>query len=554
MALMFPKVLPKEITEDKKRSAEIKVYNALSSSLNDTFHVFYSSPWLGTNSDGSEVDGEADFLVAHPELGLVSIEVKGGRVNIDADNQWTSTDRYNIERTIKNPVEQAKKCKHQLLKALKNSRYWHSKYICAKHGVILPDVLRPNRDFRPDMPLKIFAFSEDMSDLGSWVKSRFNIENKESNPFQPLGKDGIFALEDMITRTITLHESIAVSIKSDLKDIAYKTNEQIFLIRDMEQNKRMAIAGSAGTGKTVLAITKAIQLADEGKRVLLLCFNKALAINLDKQVKKHPNIFAYNFHQFCNKVSNSAGKSNDSLDPKITSQNLIDNFTESDMTEFDALIIDEGQDFKNEWLEALELVVKDGSDGVLYVFYDDNQNVMSTSASYIDKLMPANHHLSKNFRNTQVIFKETEKYYKGGFVRAIGPAGLPLKFTELKSGNDLKQCLRNIIGYMTQQEHIAASDIVILCSDNKIIEQLNHDNKFRLARQQVTNAEEREHDKVVLDTVRRFKGLESPIVILILSADLMSSDELIYTAITRAQSHLEIIGPSYSIRKFSNVD
>ena len=80
MAKMFPQQLPKDVLDDKRRSSEVQVYNALSEQLDDNYHVFYSSPWLGTNTDGSEIDGEADFLIAHAEKGILSVEVKGGVV------------------------------------------------------------------------------------------------------------------------------------------------------------------------------------------------------------------------------------------------------------------------------------------------------------------------------------------------------------------------------------------------------------------------------------------------------------------------------------------
>ena len=63
MAKMFPQQLPKDVLDDKRRSSEVQVYNALSEQLDDNYHVFYSSPWLGTNTDGSEIDGEADFFL-----------------------------------------------------------------------------------------------------------------------------------------------------------------------------------------------------------------------------------------------------------------------------------------------------------------------------------------------------------------------------------------------------------------------------------------------------------------------------------------------------------
>ena len=42
---------------------------------------------------------------------------------------------------------------------------------------------------------------------------------------------------------------------------------------------------------------------------------------------------------------------------------------------FDAIVVDEGQDFHANWWTALELLLADPDDGFFYVFADDNQNV-----------------------------------------------------------------------------------------------------------------------------------------------------------------------------------
>ena len=47
------------------------------------------------------------------------------------------------------------------------------------------------------------------------------------------------------------------------------------ILDNLAAHGRAAIAGSAGTGKTVLAMEKARRMALTGQRVLLLCFNRS---------------------------------------------------------------------------------------------------------------------------------------------------------------------------------------------------------------------------------------------------------------------------------------
>lgn len=546
---MFPENLPREVLDDKKRSSEVQVYNALNEQLDNNHFVFYSSPWLGTNSDGSEIDGEADFLIAHAEKGMLSVEVKGGMVEIDSNDNWTSTDRHKIKRYVKNPVNQARTSKHQLLKKLKESSKWQSRYICVRHGVILPHSAKPKRDMRPDMPLNLFAFDSDMKYLDVWVDSRFGSNENGEGKVKPLGDDGLSALDDMLAREVKLRVRLGTNINQDLKDIQLKTDDQIFILREMEANHRMSIAGAAGTGKTILAIEKSLMLAEQSKRVLLLCYNRPLGEYLKQSLADSPTVTAMNFHQYCNEIAQAAGQDVSSLTVAELENSLIDNFVTAGLEEYDAVIIDEGQDFKNDWLTSLEVVVDAGDDGILYIFYDDNQNVMASNANYIKSLSLAKHNLTRNFRNTQSIFKGAERYYNGGFVRSIGPSGNKITYTAVANQAKLKLKLAERIGSLIQAEGIQPGDIAVLFSNFDEALCLSEGDEYRIGRYSAKKAEERSNEWVVVDTIRRFKGLESPVILLVINGDTANRDELLYTGITRAQAILEIFAPAHVLHQ-----
>ena len=145
MARLFPRTIPERVLRDERRAAECAVYEALSG-LTDEFTVYYSRPWMGLNPDGGEKEGEADFVVAHPDLGFLVIEVKGGRIRRDAEeDEWFSTDRYGITRRIKDPVRQANDSKHAFLKKLKSRREMVGRRVGMFHAVVLPHCSRPNQ-------------------------------------------------------------------------------------------------------------------------------------------------------------------------------------------------------------------------------------------------------------------------------------------------------------------------------------------------------------------------------------------------------------------------
>src|SRR5262245_3955534 len=122
MALMWPRQIPPDVVQNPRRSTELEVFQKLSRELDDTWWVFYSRPWLGMTPTGEEKDGECDFVVAHPDKGLLCIEVKGGAVSWNSESgQWTSRDRNRITHNIKDPVDQARRSKHELLGRLKQN-------------------------------------------------------------------------------------------------------------------------------------------------------------------------------------------------------------------------------------------------------------------------------------------------------------------------------------------------------------------------------------------------------------------------------------------------
>ena len=83
MATMFPTPLPAAVTADAGREAERRVYDALARLLDPEHAVFYSVAWLTRATGPAARDGEADFVIAHSDLGVLVLEVKGGQVGHD---------------------------------------------------------------------------------------------------------------------------------------------------------------------------------------------------------------------------------------------------------------------------------------------------------------------------------------------------------------------------------------------------------------------------------------------------------------------------------------
>lgn len=85
-------------------SGEAKVLLALQA-LPDDYRIYHRKTWY--SFDGGVREGEANLLLLHPELGMLVLEVKGGRVAFDGrTGTWTSTDRGGTVHEIKDPFLQ----------------------------------------------------------------------------------------------------------------------------------------------------------------------------------------------------------------------------------------------------------------------------------------------------------------------------------------------------------------------------------------------------------------------------------------------------------------
>lgn len=555
MARMFPDPLPEYVRENPFRGAEARVYDVLAKQLPAAFSVFYSSPWLGTTPDGREIDGEADFVVAHPDLGMLVIEVKGGAVSRDGTTgQWRTRDGYGIVHRIKNPVEQARQSKHQLLQKLRDSGVWRPRFIRARHGVILPDSERPAWDLGADMPVSIFAFEDDVAHLGEWVKHRLVSEAEETGSSErPLERDGIAALEKLLARSFMLQTPLRNTLAQEDRRILLLTEEQFQILDGLQDHKRYAIAGGAGTGKTLLAVEKAMRLARVGQRTLLTCYNRPLAEYLRQACAGVDHLVVMSFHEFCGVMASRAGLHLDDPGPDSTGNARSGAFFSSILPEalmrsieqlagerFDAIVVDEGQDFLPEWWIPLELCLKSIDKGVLYVFYDDNQRVTDASGRFHDSIPQASFRLTRNLRNTKSIFNASLPFYGGGTARSSGPEGRPVKWVECGREDTTREVLVRLLGVLTKTENIPPEEIAVLGGTRTTLDGLLKDGM--LGRYSVSSADEPQREAIVVDTVRRFKGLERSVVILVHPGEILNNPELLYVALTRARLHLMVVG------------
>ncbi len=64
--------------DDDISGAERRLIQALQSDFGDDFVVFWHVKWMKKRRRGGALEGEADFVIAHPNYGALVLEVKDG--------------------------------------------------------------------------------------------------------------------------------------------------------------------------------------------------------------------------------------------------------------------------------------------------------------------------------------------------------------------------------------------------------------------------------------------------------------------------------------------
>lgn len=538
MARMYPD----RLDVDTQSMVERKLYEQFRDALPDEFVVFHSVAWLARDTRSGARDGEADFIIAHQDRGVLVVEVKGGNIRYDgAAGQW-----YSNQYEIKDPFEQAKRNKYSLLDKLNDLRYWQHRWLTIGHAVAFPDVV-VKHDLRLDAPADIVLDANDVNNIAMWVTEVMKYWSAQDQRSGAPQNRGIRELIDLFSPSWELKAPLAVEFAEEEKTIITLTEEQFRLLDFLNGHRRVAIGGCAGSGKTTMALEQARRLANQGFRVLFTCFNKALAEYVGADEALPDNVDVRHFHGLCAKLGYQAGFGS-RMQGQWNSQEWYDEGLPELLMEaadaigpqYDAIVLDEGQDFLANWWVPLLCLLEDPDHGILYIFYDDNQNLYRDSFELPDGL--EKYSLDRNCRNTQKIHTTFLPFYHAESTPiAIGPEGRSPEVTFYDGERELKQALRTALHRLINEEELHNEGVVLLTPRgrrNSLLWQWGTLGNFRITDQWPPDSGE-----AYCTTVHSYKGLESPVIIL---AELYPStnqdlDTLLYVGCSRARNHLIIL-------------
>ena len=314
------------------------------------------------------------------------------------------------------------------------------------------------------------------------------------------------------------------------------TKEQNALLGYLEEQRVAAIQGAAGTGKTWLAVAKAKELAKSGN-VLFLCFNQFLRLYLqelkDENLKDLENIDFMNLPQLVAKKIGSLNVDKDEIHV------FLERFDSYDW-EYKHIVIDEGQDFDDVEIEKLNEIAL-LLDGAFYIFYDKNQFVQGREFPIWLKNAECRLVLNINCRNTYAIADTSGKTIK--VEPKVKSKSVKGDMPQFYICGDTKNAMKRMATLIDQYRFNKYKYEQICIITTKTEEKSFLNGVDRIGNHKILSA--RSKDGVLFTTARKFKGLESDVVIVVdINQETFAYDEskrLFYVGASRAKHYLDII-------------
>ncbi len=494
MALMIPYK-----PFDTHSEGELAVFSALESGLDDNFIVFHSVRWI-TSSKKSQ--GEADFLILHRSFGIMVLEVKAGYIRCEGRKWFQQNRTTHIEKEIQDPMSQADNSKFKFIELLKEANP------IIKDCLVCHAVWYPSINWRFPLPLhysrEILFDAETIEDPQTAIEVAFTYWSKslfKSN----YNKATFEQLKFIIAPEFSAVPSVRANFESRERQFITLTKDQSRIMNFLDEQRVAVIAGSAGTGKTMLALEKANRLGVKNEETLFLCFNEALRIHLEEN---NPIKFVH-FKTIYELADEFIKYEEDVVLNELTDTlagNLFDN---KKKWPYFNVIIDEAQDFNTFFIEIL----KEITHGCFYAFYDKNQSIYQQ-----EELVWANNAeckltLHTNCRNTKEIARTSARNIGLDSKTFINS---PVKgeqsfISEYKSGTEGFALVEEIVKQLLKEKNANAEDIVILTMSN--FEKSILKGKNRICSQSLSKFLKK--DSICFNTVDDFKGLEAGYLILV---------------------------------------
>ena len=470
---------------------------------------------------------QIDFLVLWPEVGIGVIEVKGGAVSADGLGHWLSH-RQGAVREIGNPMEQAETVGHELHRFLRSIGLAAAR-ARIQHLVVLPHSALPDGFDPTSCPRRQVVDRQDLDQLVPRLQDLIS----QGSGFAPLAADAAPAVVQLFEQAL-LPDATADALEHEQRADQLAV-QQVEVLDLLSRQRSFTIIGGAGTGKTGLALGQARLLTMAGQRVALVCYSRGLARFLDLASRQwsKPPAYVGTFHQLALRWGVEPGEGDEYFERIVPTG--LKTAAQGRADRFDAVVVDEAQDFGPLWWPALMACLLRPEEGGVFAFMDEDQRVFERRAAAPVDGQPFP--LRRNYRNTRRIAQifgslaSEQGRYEGREGTRVRFVSCPTSDALARADDAVDALLdtwepQQIALLTTKHRHPVHADKVARDGDDAYWEDFFTE------------------DDVFYGTVSGFKGLERTCVVLAVngfSAEARAK-EMLYVGLSRARSQLVVVG------------
>ncbi|MDO8150177.1 nuclease-related domain-containing DEAD/DEAH box helicase [Isoptericola sp. b408] len=513
--------------------AERAVWEALREQLPDEAVVCH-----GVHLQEGDQEYEIDLLVAWPGVGVAAIEVKGGHIE-RADGAWyqgSGPARHRID-----PVAQVQGSRHAL-QALLQERGELASRARTAHLVAFPHRYVSGGWDSLDLPRDMLIGRDDLERSGGVAEHVKHAVERHGQGYEPLDHAAVDGLVDLIAGGFpsqSEHLTRAVEHETRLEQM---TRDQVRILDALSQVRRMRVLGGAGSGKTYLALEQARRRTRAGERVALLCYSRGLGRYFQRITAMWPRrerpAYVGLFHDLPVSWGAAGGRDDD---PDYWERHLpleLGRLAGERAPEelFDAVVVDEAQDFGDLWWPSLLRCLRDAECGGVYAFLDDAQRVFPRDGRVPLELTPVT--LDENLRSTKQI-AQVFGSLSPAVVKPRGLDGPPVRLVDVPADEALDAADDAVEALL--DEGWDPGDVVLLATGRRHPEQVN---EVELGGHAAYWDAFFAQQDVFYGHVLGFKGLERPVVVLAVNGirDVERARKMLYTGLSRARTLLVVVG------------
>ncbi len=514
--------------------AERTVYAALKKALPPGWSAWHSLKLR----DRFATFGEGDFVLAHPERGILLVEVKGGKIEV-CDGHWFQNGRP----MQKSPLEQVHKFRTLLLRRFKELQ-------------LEPP---PSVGQAPCFPDTDFDRQPTQDDVNGIVMGGYHLRWLAQSLPLIVGKaippaprhcaaGWLERLHAMWCETWVPALSLGTRAKEVTSRRLSLDDAQLEVLEGLFQNDRMLVQGGAGSGKTLLAAESARRMAAPGQRVLLLCFTAPLRKWLAARLEGS-GVEVQTVSGLAKRLELQSGRAPEAgaLSDAEGWKHAFDVAAEVVVGVWDTVVIDEAQDLQR---EAWQFVATLAKDKRLWAFHDPGQGYWEDRSPPRD-LFKASYRLLKQQRCPPAVQAladrcqgqavDADLIERGRQDGSVGAVVVP------PGGSVADAVAEEVVRLLGTG--LALGDIGVVSLRGQSARKPGSGTPTFGPYQAVRADDEQMADHLVADTFLRWKGLERPAIIVtdLPDGNLRQLPVRLNVALTRATVAVRLVGSAGSL-------